>query len=163
MPVLRILKSVLVATIGLWATLVAYGNIADYGSNWAFVQHVLAMDTVFPDNPLRSRAITDPSLQRIVYVSIIAAEWMMAAGCWYGAWRLFRARGDRRAFIAAKVAAVLALTVVWLVYFVGFVAIGGEWFSMWQSATWNGQQAAVRFLTCAMLVMLVVLAPEEDA
>jgi len=160
---LRIVKALLVATVALWATLVGYGNIADYGSNWAFVQHVLAMDTVFPDNPLRSRAISDPTLQRIAYASIIAAEWLMAAGCWYGAWRLFRARSDRGAFIAAKVPAVAALTVVWLLYFVGFVAIGGEWFSMWQSSTWNGQQAAVRFLTCAMLVMIVVLLPEEDA
>jgi predicted small integral membrane protein len=163
MSLLRTVKAVLVASIALWATLVAYGNIADYGSNWAFVQHVLAMDTVFPDNPLRSRAITDPAVQRIAYASIIATEWLMAAACWYGAWRLFRARRDRASFIAAKVPATLALTVIWLLYFVGFVAIGGEWFSMWQSATWNGQQAAVRFLTCAMLAMIVVLLPEEDA
>ena len=52
---------------------------------------------------------------------------------------------------------------MWLLYFVGFVAIGGEWFSMWQSQVWNGQQAAVRFLTCSMLVMVVLLVPEEGA
>ena len=163
MSALRIVKAVLVASVGAWAGLVAYGNVADYGSNWAFVQHVLAMDTVFADNPLKSRAITDPSLQRLAYWAIIAVEWTMSLACFYAAWRLFRARADRRAFVAAKTPAVIALAVVFLLYYVGFIAIGGEWFAMWQSSTWNGQQAAFRFLTCAMLVMIVVLVPEEDA
>jgi len=163
MVALRIVKALLVATVGAWAALVAYGNVADYASNWAFVQHVLAMDTVFADNPLKSRAITDPGVQRIAYVAIIAWEWLMAAACLYGAWRLFSARGERRAFAAAKVPAAIGLGLVWLLYFVGFIAIGGEWFSMWQSQTWNGQQGAFRFLTCAMLVMVVLLLPEEDA
>ena len=161
MRTLRIIKSLLVASVGGWALLVAYGNIADYDANWTFVQHVLAMDTVFPDNPNKSRAITDPSLQRLAYWSIIAVEWVMGLACLYGAWRLFVARDDRRAFIAAKVPATVGLFVVWVLYFVGFVAIGGEWFSMWQSKIWNGQQAAQHFLYCAMLVMVVVLLPED--
>jgi predicted small integral membrane protein len=159
----RAMKAALVASIGVWAVLVAYGNIVDYDANWAFVQHVLSMDTVFADNPLKSRAITDPTLQRIAYVLIIASEWAMAALCLYGAWRLFRARDDRRAFIAAKVPAMAGLTLTWLLYFVGFNTIAAEWFSMWQSSVWNGQAAAVRFLTCAMVVMIVLLVPEEDA
>jgi predicted small integral membrane protein len=162
-PALRLVKCVLVATVGAWAGLVAYGNLADYDANWAFVRHVLAMDTVFPDNPLKSRAITDPAWQRSAYAAIIAVEFAMALACLYGAWRLFRARGDRRAFVAAKVPAAVGLLLVWLVYYVGFIAVGGEWFSMWQSTVWNGQQAAFRFLTCAMLVMIVLLLPEEDA
>jgi predicted small integral membrane protein len=159
--IIRLLKAVLVASIGIWAALVAYGNLADYGANWAFVQHVLAMDTVFADNPLKSRAITDPALARLAYASIIAVEWAMAVLCLYGAWRLFRARHDRISFAAAKVPAVIGLTLVWLLYFVGFIAVGGEWFSMWQSSTWNGQPAAMRFLTCAMFVMIVLLLPED--
>lgn len=161
MRVLRIVKSLLVASVGGWALLVAYGNVVDYGANWLFVQHVLAMDTVFPDNPLKSRAITDPLLQKLAYWSIILTEWVMALVCLYGAWRLYGGCNDRRAFVAAKLPATLGLFIVWLLYFVGFVAIGGEWFSMWQSSVWNGQQAAQRFLYCAMFVMVVVLLPEE--
>ena len=163
MKAMRAMKAVLVASIGAWAVLVAYGNIVDYDANWAFVQHVLSMDTVFPDNPLKSRAITDPTLQRVAYAVIIATEWIVALVCLYGAWRLFRARGDRRAFIGAKLPAMFGLTLLWLLYFVGFVAIAAEWFSMWQSQVWNGQAASVRFLTCAMFVMIVLLLPEEDA
>ena len=162
MPALRIIKSLFVATLGGWALLVAYGNIADYNANWQFVQHVLAMDTVFPDNPLKSRAITNPALQKLAYWSIIATEWVMGLVCLYGAWRLFRTRGDRGAFVAAKLPATVGIFLVWLLYFVGFVAIGGEWFSMWQSSIWNGQQSAQRFLMCAMFVMVVVLLPEES-
>jgi len=117
---------------------------------------------VFPDNPLKSRAITDPALQKLAYWSIIASEWVIGLVCLYAAWRLFRARGDRGAFVEAKVPATVGIFAIWLLYFVGFVAIGGEWFSMWQSSVWNGQQAAQRFLTCAMFVMVVVLLPEES-
>jgi predicted small integral membrane protein len=163
METLRVIKAIMVATVGGWALLIAYDNIVDYGSNWTFVQHVLAMDTVFPDNALKSRAITNPTLQKYAYWALIATEGLTAIVCLWGAWRLFGARHDRRAFVAAKGTAATGLLLVWLLYYVGFVIVGGEWFSMWQSNVWNGQQAAVRFLTCAMFVMIVLLLPEEDA
>jgi len=163
METLRIIKAIMVATVGGWAFLIAYDNVVDYGSNWAFVRHVLTMDTVFPDNALKSRAITDPALQKFAYWAIIATEGLMAVVCLWGAWRLFGSRHDRGAFIDAKRPAAVGLLLVWLLYYVGFVIVGGEWFSMWQSNVWNGQQAAVRFLTCAMFVMIVLLLPEEDA
>ena len=163
METLRIIKAIMVATVGGWALLIAYDNVVDYGSNWAFVQHVLAMDTVFPDNALKSRAITNPTLQKLAYWAIIVTEGLMAIVCLWGAWRLSAARHDRRAFIAAKRPAAVGLLLVWLLYYVGFVIVGGEWFSMWQSKIWNGQAAAVDFLTCAMFVTIVLLLPEEDA
>ena len=162
MATLRLVKAVMVASVGGWAILIAYDNVVDYGSNWAFVQHVLSMDTVFPGNALKSRAIVDPTVQKFAYWAIIATEVLMAIICLWSAWRLFGARHDRRAFIAAKATAAVGLLLVWLLYYVGFVIVGGEWFSMWQSNVWNGQQAAVRFLTCAMFVMIVLLLPEED-
>ena len=51
MPI-RLSRIGLVATIGLWLALVAFGNITDYGSNQVFVQHVLAMDSIFPRSPV---------------------------------------------------------------------------------------------------------------
>ncbi len=161
MPTIRIVKVVMVSTVGLWSCLIAYGNLADYGSNRAFVQHVLAMDTVFPDNAMKHRAIADPTLQTLAYAAIIATQGAMAALLLYGAGRLWRARRDRRAFVAAKAPAALGLLVVWVLYYFGFVTIGGEWFSMWQSAVWNGQQKAVMFATCAALALIVLLLPEE--
>ena len=48
-----------------FATLhVAFGNVSDYDTNFAFIQHVLSMDTIFERSTIRYRAITDPTLQR---------------------------------------------------------------------------------------------------
>ena len=43
----------------------------------------------------------------------------------------------------------------------GFLIIGGEWFAMWQSPTWNGQEAAFRFVASILLAVLFVMQPEE--
>jgi predicted small integral membrane protein len=160
---IRILKTAMVFAVGLWALLIAADNIIDYQSNWLFVQHVLSMDTVFPGNALKWRAITSPSLQTASYWAIIATEWAMSMLCLGGAYRLLRARRRRDCFVAAKAVAACGLVPIFLLYFVGFVVVGGEWFCMWQSQIWNGQAKAVMFLTCAMLVLIVLLMPEEQA
>ena len=49
MLIARLSKTALVAAIAFLTTLVAFGNITDYETNWAFVRHVLSMDTIFPD------------------------------------------------------------------------------------------------------------------
>ncbi|MFT0531243.1 DUF2165 family protein [Castellaniella hirudinis] len=160
---IRLLKTGMVLAVGLWALLVTFNNLADYESNWRFVQHVLSMDTVFSDNALKHRAITDVRLQTAAYWLIIAAESLMAGLCLLGALRLFLARRTRARFIRAKTVAASGLALVFLTYFVGFVIIGGEWFCMWQSPLWNGQEKAVMFLTCAMLVLIVLLLDEPPA
>lgn len=38
------------------------------------------------------------------------------------------------------------LTLGFTLWFAGFMIVGAEWFQMWQSTTWNGQQAAFRFI-----------------
>lgn len=158
---IRFLKSLMVAAVGLWALVVGVDNIVDYDSNWQFVKHVLSMDTVFADNPLKYRAITNPTLQAIGYGAIIATELAIAALCLGGAWKLVRARRDARAFTAAKSLAACGLVLLFLLYYLGFVLVGGEWFDMWQSNVWNGQAKAVMFLTCAMFVLIVLLLPES--
>ena len=44
-------KTAMVAAIALFASLVAFGNVTDYSTNFAFVQHVLSMDTIFEPRP----------------------------------------------------------------------------------------------------------------
>lgn len=158
---IRLLKSLMVAAVGLWALVVGADNIVDYDSNGQFVKHVLSMDTVFADNPLKYRAITSPAIQTLAYWAIIATELAIGAMCVAGAWRLFRARRDPRAFTAAKSLAACGLVLLFLLYYLGFVLVGGEWFDMWQSNVWNGQAKAVMFLTCGMFVLVVLLIPES--
>ena len=54
----RLSKALLTLALGLFALLVGVDNIIDYGTNFAFVQHVLSMDTTFPGNKLMWRSIT---------------------------------------------------------------------------------------------------------
>jgi hypothetical protein len=88
MKPVRLAKVSLVALIGLFALLVGYNNIADYGSNYEFVRHVLLMDTTFPGNALRGRAIESESLHRIAYALIIAVELICGVTCLAGAVKL---------------------------------------------------------------------------
>lgn len=59
-------KLIGIAAIALHMTLAALGNITDYNTNWAFVQHVLAMDTTFHAPALMWRAVTDPTDRKSV-------------------------------------------------------------------------------------------------
>ncbi len=123
------------------------------------MQHVLAMDTIFPDSTLRWRAVTDPRLQAAAYALIIAIEAACALLLWVAAARMLGAlRGP--GFAAAKQLAVAAVMLGFLLYAVVFMAIAGEWFAMWQSQTWNGQASAARFIVTLGIVMIVLMPPE---
>jgi predicted small integral membrane protein len=157
MIAIRASKVAMVAAIALFATLVAFGNITDYGTNFAFVQHVLSMDTIFPVSTIRWRAITSPALHHAAYALIIAAEAATAVLCWIGAWVLARRlRANAAAFNRAKTFAVLGLTLGFLLWQTGFMSIGGEWFGMWQSQQWNGVPSAFRFVMVTLGVLIFV-------
>src|SRR4051794_8086304 len=146
MLMVRLSKLIMVAGLALFALVVALDNVADYGSNEAFVRHVLAMDTTFPQNALRWRAITDPALQTAGYWLIIAAEAL--TGVLLGVAALVmavRLRAPKSEFRAAASWMAAGAAMAFTLWFVGFMVVGGEWFLMWQSSTWNGQEAAFRF------------------
>jgi predicted small integral membrane protein len=151
----------MVAAIALFASLVAFGNITDYSTNWAFVQHVLSMDTVYPTTTIRYRAIESPALQTAGYMLIIAAETLTAVLCWIGAVRLLIASGDATAFNRAKGVAVAGLTLGFMIWQVGFMSIGGEWFGMWMSSKWNGVPDAFRFFVTILMVLIYLVLPDQ--
>jgi predicted small integral membrane protein len=158
----RLTKTWMVFGLGLFAALVTFNNLTDYGANFTFVQHVLAMDTTFADNQAMYRAITTPWLWHLAYAAIILTE-AATAGCFlYGAYRLWSARNAAAAeFERAKEPVVLGTALAFALWFVGFMVIGGEWFLMWQSSEWNGQEAAFRFYMTALAVLIFVKMPER--
>ena len=81
MLITRLAKIVMCLVLAVFCLLIAYDNIVDYNANYEFVQHVLSMDTTFPGNELRYRAITNPTLWRIVYALIIIAEGLTGVCC----------------------------------------------------------------------------------
>ena len=66
----------------------------------------------------------------------------------------------RRHSTAPSGFAIIGVTLAFLLWFSGFMVVGGEWFAMWQSKTWNGQEAAFRFYMTALAVLLFVDQPD---
>ena len=160
---IRLCKASLVAAMALLLGLVAFNNIVDYADNWAFVQHVMGMDTVFPDSTQRWRAIHAAPVQQFVYTAIIATEALSGGLLTLGAAALFRQVRSENGFDRALALPVAGLTVAMLLYGGGFVAVGGEWFLMWQSRSWGGSDAAARFFLLNAAVLIVLLAGRAPA
>jgi len=134
----------------------------DYGSNYAFVQHTLSMDTVFPDNTLKYRAILDPLVWSLAYGLIIFAEFLTGILLLIGAISLLKNIHSSVAFTRAKNWVYLDCLAGFLLWFFGFIIIGGEWFCMWQSEKWNGVEAAFRFVVLIMFTLLFTAMPESE-
>lgn len=161
--IIRLVKVAMVASCALFALLVTFNNLVDYGSNYEFVRHTLSMDTTFPGNALKGRAITSPALWTLGYGLIIAAEAATGLILAFGALRLALAvRGSAASFNAAKPIVVLGLGLGFLLWFTGFAVVGGEWFAMWQSKEWNGVPSAFRFYVTLLLVLIFVMQSDSD-
>src|SRR5258708_39862190 len=133
MLAIRLVKTAMVASAALFALLVAYNNLADYNSNYEFVRHTLSMDTTFPDNALKGRAITSPALWSLAYWSIILAEAATGLVLAFGAFRLMLAlRAPAAGFAAPKPYVGIGVGLGCLVGFPGFMLGGGERVLIWQ-------------------------------
>ncbi len=160
---------VLVACNAVYISLVAFTNIVDYQTNYAFVQNVLDMDTTNfgaaegtdLDPDVIGRAITDPVLWNVSYIAIII--WESLAGLVLILSLFFWAKGliKRQGAVADRYATARAvssagLLMIALLFFGGFIAVGGEWFEMWRSTSWNGEDPAFRNAVLAILTLVLI-------
>lgn len=160
---LRIAKVLLVLGVALFYLFVVLNNTTDYDSNYQFVRHVMMMDATGPGNHGMWRAINTPGLHTAFYVSIIAWETVTMIFCGVGGCTLVRKLGGTpAAFHQAKRVAIIGLTLSLLMWLVAFLTVGGEWFLMWQSKSWNGQDAAFRMFTVVGIILLVLVQPETE-
>ncbi len=158
----RLSKVTLVFAIALFASLVVFNNVTDYDSNFTLVQHVFKMDTIFPDSKGFWRAIDSPGIHRSVYGFIIFTEFVIAVFCWVGGFRLSKHINNARSFDQSKNPAIIGLTLGMLLWFTGFMTIGGEWFLMWQSESANGQEAAFRLVVILGIVLIYLVQPDAE-
>jgi predicted small integral membrane protein len=159
----RVAKIALVAGVAFFLSLIVFNNLTDFDSNYQFVRHVLMMDSTFPGNHGMGRAIDSPAIHIAFYLGIIAWEIAAAILLWWGAARMLRAmRSSANIFAAAARLSAYALALSLLMWLVAFLAVGGEWFLMWQSHAWNGQEAAFRNFAVTGLVLLIVAQPEAE-
>ena len=165
---LPVAAAVLVALNGLYVLIVAFGNITDFGTNQAFVHHVLSMDTTNFGKPQGTdldpnvmwRAITSPVIQNVAYVVLIAWEVATAAMLIVAVVFWIRERG--RGYRTARRLSVIGLLMLLLLFFGGFIVVGGEWFQMWTSTAWNGEDPAFRNSVLALLALVVIHLPSKS-
>ena len=160
---LRVSKLLLVLAVALFYSIVVLNNTTDYNSNYQFIRHVLMMDSTFPGNRGMWRAMNSPAWHTVFYLAIITWEATTMVLAWWGGIRMARAlRGPAAAFHQAKNLSIAALALSMLMWLVAFLSVGGEWFLMWQSKTWNGQDAAFRMFTVVGVVLLLVAQADAD-
>jgi predicted small integral membrane protein len=158
----RIAKLVSVFAIGVMSLLILLGNITDYYTNYHFVEHVLKMDATFPDSHIHYRSIHNAVFFHAAYVFIILMELLMSVCCLWGSWLLFRnLKSDPATFHRSENWSVAGLIIGIVVWFFGFEVVGGEWFAMWQSSSWNGLTSAERIVSFLVLSLILLQFKDE--
>ena len=160
---IRISKIIVALSCAILALLPGFNNIIDYNVNLVHVQHVLMMDThVVEVGSSGMRSIQSPFIHHLAYISIIISELLIGVlGIW-GCIDLWKVRKDANLFNQNKTKVIWSMTLGVLVWFTGFMVIGGEWFLMWLSEEWNSQQAAFRLVVPFMLGLIYVSAKDEE-
>jgi len=99
-------------------------------------------------------------VHRVAYWTLILWELMTGCICGLGAKRLFFALRSKPEFELAKTLPVAGLWLGLLLWSLGFITIGGEWFSMWESSAWNGEVPALRMFVLNAITLLFLYLPE---
>ncbi len=161
--VIRLLKIVLVVFVGLQGWFYVAGNIANWDSGLNAVGYVLAMDGhevygnhIFP-------AVTNPVLVIIAFLTILSGEFLIGALSLTGAWHLWRVRhGDADSFNSAKTFAILGAGTAMVLWFGGFVVMGGGLFQMWRTPVGASSfEGAFIYAATSALVLLFVNNPDR--
>ena len=151
----RLIKILFTCAVGLYISLVCLNNLIDYRSNFAFVSMVAKMDDTFSIQRNGWRSVQNGFLHHLFFVVIIAWEAVVAICLFIGAARMVsKFRSTAVDFKAAKSFATYGFSLGVLLWFMVFIAIGGEWFLMWQSKTWNAQNTAFLLTACFLLFLL---------
>ena len=161
--------TVMVGINALYMLLVAFGNITDYGTNFDFVSHVLSMDTTnfgAPageglDSDVMWRAIEADWVHHLAYIGVIIWESAAAIVLLCSLWAWLRA-SRTRSFDLARRLGTIGLAMILVLFMGGFIAIGGEWFQMWRSTSWNGLEPAFRNSVLAAFGIVLMHLPSPQ-
>ena len=151
-------KSTVALSFGLFALLAGISNLLDFDSNFHFVRHVLAMDTMkpfFSQVLIDSRAIQASSTHLAAYYLIIATELITGLLCLSGAITMFSSLLWQEKFNAGKTLYNAGSCIALTLWYLGFCVIGGEWFAMWANE-WNGLMTAHTISTFLLASLIFI-------
>jgi len=151
----RLIKIFFAGAVGFYLSLVCFNNIMDYSSNFTFVSMVTKMDDTFSKERNGWRSIHQVYVQHFLFGFIIVWEMAVVVLLAAGAIKMItKFKATALEFKKAKVFAASGFALGVLLWFTVFIAVGGEWFLMWQSKNWNAQNTGF-LLTCCFLLFLL--------
>jgi predicted small integral membrane protein len=157
----RVVASLVVLMAAAYFLIVAFDNISNptnpTGSNWPFVEGVLSGDGTPPGNGFEWRFIDASWFQVMAYIGIIAGETLAAIGLIVGGILGLRRSGARDAWELGQRWTLLGALFGLLVFFLGFITVGGNWFVMYENAKWNGLEPAFQNTVTTLLAVLMVI------
>ena len=160
----RILKSLLVLTIGVHALVYALQNVANIAAAQGAIAYVMSGvdNEAYPHTMFFKTA--SPTLAWLALACILAGEFLVAFFGIKGGWDLFAARnGTVEQFNAAKSGGLWAAGIALLTWFGLFGVVGGAFFQMWQTeAGDNSLRGAFFFALASAITMLFVSLTPDD-
>jgi predicted small integral membrane protein len=160
---IRYLKIILVVFVGLQGILYVAGNSANWNTGLDTVAYVLSMEGheiygshIFPP-------ITNQVLVTITFLMILMGELLVGVLSLKGAWDLWEMRKENaHDFNASKTYALLGAGMAMIVWFGGFIVIGGALFQMWQTQIGASSfRDAFVFAATGGFVFLIVSRPDD--
>jgi predicted small integral membrane protein len=159
----RILKALLVLMVGLNALFCALQNLANINEARGALVYVIsgAGQETYPHTLFVYSS--SPALAWAALAVVLAGEFAVAAFGIKGSWDLFTARsGSAKQFQAAKTAGLYAGALALLLWFGLFIAVGANFFQMWQTPMGtSSQEHAFQFAAgSALTILFVYLTPD---
>jgi predicted small integral membrane protein len=149
------IKGILILILAVYFTLVLIGNLTDYGTNYAFVENVMKMETTFNSPNTMWRSVNSNIFHHLFYWIIILTEILAAIYLWVGGTRILNKNKNIQS--KGRKTSLNGLFVSMVIWFGYFITIGGEWFLMWQSESWNGIDSAFRMFTISAILFIALL------
>jgi predicted small integral membrane protein len=160
---IRVVKSLLVLSVGANALICALQNIANLDEARGALAYVMSGTGQETYKHTLFFYSSSPALAWSALTLVLAGEFAIAVFGIKGAWDLFAARnGTTKQFQAAKTAALYAGALALLTWFGLFLAIGANFFQMWQTPMGsNSQDHAFQFAAIsALTILFVYLTPD---
>jgi len=158
----RQIKILFGSSVSLYMFMTCFNNLADYDSNFQFINMVSGMEDVYSKAKNGWRAVHNEVLHHSMYLFIIACEFTIAVLSLAGVLKMLKKRKSaKEEFNQAKKLLATGLSIGVVLWFGIFITIGGEWFLMWQSKTWNAQNTSF-ILTIIFLLFLVHLEQADE-
>ncbi len=162
---IRYLKIILAAFVGLQGFFYFGENIANWQEAKGFVAYVFSMTghEAYPNTLLPP--ITSPALVTAALAVIVAGEFLVGAISFIGVFNMLRAaNAPGPAFEASKTFAILGCGMALIVWFGLFTVIGGALFGMWQTQLGDASlDGSLQYVLTSGLVMLFIAMKDDQA